>query len=221
VRSPLSRWLLPALLVAFMINWFWAADESSRIGGTALGGYLRDGHYFLQSQNVFTEVDRSTWEWSLAHTLVTLGSWPIAALLILVASSLGGWRWVLGATPRYNASARQVAIEASGPAYLSTALAFQVSDASFSPGATMFAFHPDGVVISVPGVRSRAIARGDVTAVEDLPPGVAPAVLIRHSAPELGSPITIFVQPSSDVAKAIRSSLGPRTATAPTAPTRH
>jgi hypothetical protein len=219
VRSALSRWLLPALLVVFVINWFWAADESSRIGGTALGGYVRDGHYFLQSHNVFTEVDRSTWEWSLAHTVVTLLSWPIAVVFILVLSSLGGWRWILGATPLSNASARQIAIEASGPAYLSTAPAFQVSDSTFSPGATMFVFHPDGVVISPPGVGSRAIARRDVIAIEDLPPGAAPAVLIRHSAPELGSPITIFVQPSSDVAAAIRSSLGSSTPPESKAPT--
>jgi hypothetical protein len=204
----LVRWVLPALLLVFIINWFWAGAEAARIGGTFIGGYVRDGRYFVQNHNVFTEVDRATWDWSVAHTIVTLATWPFALVIILLLSRVGNWRSI---RPTFlsQAGMRRDEIEASGPAYLSAAPGFQVPNASFPPGTSTFAFHRDGVIITPPIVGPRAIARGDVDGIEERDSGEQPAVVVYHSAPDLGSPLTVVAEPGGEIGAAIRTSLGP------------
>ena len=70
-----KTWVLAILAALCLANWLWAGAEAQGLGGTALGGYIADGRYFLNNHNVFTEVTRAVWMWSLFHTIVTLVSW--------------------------------------------------------------------------------------------------------------------------------------------------
>ena len=83
VRSRLVR-LLPTLaLVAVVVgfgNFVWFLAESTQLGGDALNGYSRDGHYFVSSHGMYTEVGRDAWAWSRAHAISVFVTHPAAIL---------------------------------------------------------------------------------------------------------------------------------------------
>jgi hypothetical protein len=86
-----SRWqfsrrakfiFIPVFVLAF-VNfasfWFIAVY----IGGDAINGYAKDGHYFLASHGRFTEVSSAVWTYSYYHTIST---WVThASVFILLA----------------------------------------------------------------------------------------------------------------------------------------
>ena len=49
---------LLAIVVGF-INFFWFFAESAALGGDALNGYARDGHYYVASHGSYTEVSEA------------------------------------------------------------------------------------------------------------------------------------------------------------------
>src|SRR5207248_8596590 len=74
-----SRWtftlrriliFIPIFVIAF-INFtvYWVAALC--LGGDALNGYARDGHYYLGSHGAYTEVSRAVWRYSYCHTIST------------------------------------------------------------------------------------------------------------------------------------------------------
>ena len=133
-RLPL---LLPLLLVIFFVELgLGGGVEASGIGGTAIGGYVSDGNYFVQNHGEFVEVDRATWQWSLIHTIVTLASWPFAFAGIAIFSR-GGWRWGGGSTMLSESSGRLATVEASGPAYLTSTPQFHVPNTTFPAGSAV------------------------------------------------------------------------------------
>jgi hypothetical protein len=87
---------LPYLCVALFLigiaNFFWFFVESLSIGGDALNGRVRDGHYFVGSHGSYTEVSAATWNWSRAHALSVFVTHPLAIgagfVLILTGGAL-------------------------------------------------------------------------------------------------------------------------------------
>lgn len=69
-RAKLVLYPTVALVVinfaAFMIGLFY-------LGGDALNGYVRGGHYFLCAHSQCVETSRAIWRYSYWHTLVALG----------------------------------------------------------------------------------------------------------------------------------------------------
>jgi hypothetical protein len=65
---------------AVTLNWviWWA--EAVAIGGTAVGGRISDGHYYVVSHGAFTEVSRSMFAFSIWHTYSTWISFSLAII---------------------------------------------------------------------------------------------------------------------------------------------
>jgi hypothetical protein len=71
-------WLaMIAALVGFA-NFFWFAVESSALGGDALNGMVRGGHYYVGSHGVLTEVSEAQWYWSRSHAISVFGTHLLA-----------------------------------------------------------------------------------------------------------------------------------------------
>jgi hypothetical protein len=86
-KAPASRRyrLTYALAVALvLLNFVWAFAEASSIGGTALGGKVVDGHYFVNQGRTYTEVSKATWEWSFFHMALTMTSIALLVLLMTI-----------------------------------------------------------------------------------------------------------------------------------------
>ncbi len=72
-----SRWrmsrraklvMIPVTILAF-VNFFTFIFIDLYLGGDALNGYARDGHYFLCSHGRYTEVSRDVWTYSYWHAI--------------------------------------------------------------------------------------------------------------------------------------------------------
>jgi len=73
-----------AIGLVCVINFILFVAGSFYLGGDALNGYRRDGHYFLRMYSTFTEVSRSVFLYSEWHGLLLIGNFAI----VLVASQL-------------------------------------------------------------------------------------------------------------------------------------
>jgi len=71
-------------------NFFWFLLESMSIGGDALNGYARDGHYFVASHGTYTEVAEATWTWSRMHALSVFVTHPLGIAAGFVFILTGG-----------------------------------------------------------------------------------------------------------------------------------
>jgi hypothetical protein len=94
--------LLPTLsLIAIIIglgNFAWFFAESSQLGGDALNGYSREGHYFVSSHGTYNEVDRAAWEWSRMHAISVFITHPAALLGMYYLGRRRGL-WSIGRRP--------------------------------------------------------------------------------------------------------------------------
>ena len=177
---------------------------------TALGGYVADGHYFLNDHNHFNEVSRATWEWSLAHTIATLASWPaLVALTALLSWRRVPWLWTGSRRRLSSAGRRTAAVEASGHAYFAATPGIEVAGSPL-PAGTKLEFHPDGLVVHVGPANEAALARSDVSEIEERRGETAPRIVVHHAVPGIGSPIEIEAAPDSEVWDAVLRSVAPR-----------
>jgi hypothetical protein len=64
-----GKWILYPLFIIAFINFavFWVGAVC--LGGDAINGYARDGHYFLSSHGSCTEVSPAVWHYSYFHTI--------------------------------------------------------------------------------------------------------------------------------------------------------
>ena len=78
------RKLLPLLALVVAVtcfgNFLWFMSESSRLGGDAGSGYVRDGRYFVGSHGSYSEVTQQQYEWSQVHAQSIWVTHPLGML---------------------------------------------------------------------------------------------------------------------------------------------
>ena len=77
--------MIPVFILA-LINFFSFIFIDLYLGGDAVNGYVRDGHYFLCSHGYYTEVSRAIWTYSYWHAMsvfVTHGMVFVSAAVFL------------------------------------------------------------------------------------------------------------------------------------------
>jgi hypothetical protein len=88
IRSITERrwfpWVAVGVIVVGFVNFFAFIAISSALGGDALNGYARDGHYYVASHGSYTEVSQTVWTLNRIHALLTMLSWP--AVMLAMAS---------------------------------------------------------------------------------------------------------------------------------------
>ena len=202
---PAIRAILPWLCVAaFLVgiaNFFWFFLESISIGGDALNGYVRDGHYFVASHGSSTEVSAATWNWSRAHALSVFVTHPLAigAGFVLIftggALHLAGLR---GTTEQRRERADRVS---TGEFLAPDSVRIQVGAIAL-PRSTTVVVTNRGLVARV-GWETITILSEEI---RDVTPGSTfgrPRLSIGHDGIEIPSPLIVNVAADSVLGLAI------------------
>lgn len=71
--SPRAKWVLYPTVALALINFLAFIIGLLYLGGDALNGYVRAGHYFLCAHGQCVETSRAIWRYSYWHTLAALG----------------------------------------------------------------------------------------------------------------------------------------------------
>lgn len=204
-----AGWLAPLVFLLLVGNFFWLVSDADRYGGGASGGYVRDGHYFLGNHGALTEVDRGTWEWMRLHEMTVLLGFPLAIACGVLISKRRGSQWFIGGPPASTAEMRLEAVRGSGRPTFEAAPAVRFSTVDVAAGLASLTFHPGGLILTLPDVEGKAMARTDVVRIEEHPTVDPPNISITHVASDIASPLIVFTPSDGEVAGAIRRMLEP------------
>jgi hypothetical protein len=148
----LVPWIAMIAVVIGFANFFWFLAESTSLGGDALNGHVRDGHYYVRSHGTVTEVSQAAWYWSRSHGISVLGT----HLLAMVGMGYLLFRVFFPAmlpSPSPDDADRLVAVRASGPEIAGGRVAGQLGDLRLSGPLLDVAVHPGGIVLRPPFMR--------------------------------------------------------------------
>jgi hypothetical protein len=206
VRSWLP-WLALAAVVIGFANFFWFMIESTRFGGDALNGFVRDGHYFVTSHGLATEVDRATYEWSRFHAVSVFVTHPLALvgmgyLLLRVLFPLfitsGGAR---------EARPRVELVKASGEMIAGAQCGGRVGDLSASSFDILV--YPAGLIVKPMLMAPMAILASEVRSIV---PGtrllIRTGTKVDHDSPVVASPVLLLLARNHPVIAAIERITG-------------
>ena len=70
-----------------IVNFFVFAAVAVALGGDAINGTSRDGHYYLMHHGIYTEVSRAVFIYSTLHTLSLFITHPMAIVVAIKAWS--------------------------------------------------------------------------------------------------------------------------------------
>ena len=143
-------WIAIVVVLIGFANSSWLAAESSSLGGDALNGYVRDGHYFVTSHGTATEVSHADWEWSRLHGISVLLTHLLAMAglaFLLFTVFFPALMPTQGGLP---ASQRLDVVRTSGPKVAGRRIAGQLGDLRLSGPLLDVAVHPGGIVLKPP-----------------------------------------------------------------------
>jgi hypothetical protein len=198
------------------VNFFWVVAESMALGGDALNGYQRDGHYFVGSHGSYTEVGRAIWEWSRLHTASLFVTHPLA----MVALAYVIFRFVFpsligGQMDSGNADIRVRLVRDSGAAIASGRCAGQLGEVRFSGPLLSVAVFPGGLLIKPLFMRSSVILIDEIRQVVAISGFFGPRLQIDHTGLGTASPLIFYISAKSPLARAIVGLPHPAAALAP------
>jgi len=205
------RWKHPALAVLAVllvlggfINFADFMGSSRRLGGTASGGYVGDGYYFVGEKGRYRAVTREAWEWSQLQGRSIFVTHPLT--MLAMAYLLFVWIFPLFVgSERRDTPQRVARVQESGPPIASTSCSAQLGSLSISGPLLNVSVHPGGIILKPIFMPGRGILATEIAAVENKDRLWAHRVSVRHTAPDVASMVILFIKEDSPVAQAIRS----------------
>ena len=90
--KPVSLWCAGLVVLVHTVNFFWVVGANAKYG-SALNGFMRNGHYYLSLHGSYTEVSRALWENIQLHEVVNflVGPFAIACTVYLVLKGYYPW----------------------------------------------------------------------------------------------------------------------------------
>lgn len=219
MRRVLGYLGLVALVVA-ALNFLWLFGESINGGGDALNGFVRDGHYYISSHGVTTEVSKATWDWSRFHSLSIFVTHPLgfvggATFMLLIAFPA-----MAGGTSNAGSRARRAGWVVAGRPLMATGRCRgstgRVRLGGALPGLSVRVTRR-GIAVSLPFADARAILASEIRSVSWHQVLLTPHLTISHDSPDLDSPLILFVGPDHSLTRATETlrTLPPSTEIAP------
>ncbi|HEX5823950.1 MAG TPA: hypothetical protein VFY18_05750 [Candidatus Limnocylindrales bacterium] len=216
MKSVLPYVAVAAIVVGF-INFFWFFAESAALGGDALNGNVRAGHYFVGSHGSYTEVSEAAWTWSRVHGISVFITHPIAiagmayVLLRFVFPSM-----MAGRATGALSTERVAAVSNSGSPLASARTGGKVGEVVFSGPMLRISVYPGGIVIKPAFMRERAILASEIRRVVKKSGILGRRVEIEHAGVDSTSPFVISGRATDgELVQAIESIAAKSGATAP------
>lgn len=209
-----APWLAVAIIVLGFANFFAFLIESAALGGDALNGHVTNGHYYVASHGILTEVSQAVWTVSRIHAVVTLVSWPLVMLAMAFLLFRFVFPFMMAGKAPGQASERVMAIRASGVSLWQGwpgGVAGGVNATRWMLGAAVY---PGGIVVTPRFMPPYAIRADEIRSVRFGRRLVTPTVEVEHAGTDITSPLVIYGGPDSPQALALLS-LASRDAGAP------
>jgi len=89
--TPRGKRILYPIFILAIVNFIAFFIGAVHLGGDALNGHVADGHYFLSSHGVHTEVSRAVWRYSYFHAasvFLTHGLTVLTAAILFATGDL-------------------------------------------------------------------------------------------------------------------------------------
>jgi hypothetical protein len=205
LMRPAIRATLPYLCVALFLigiaNFFWFFVESLSLGGDALNGYVRGGHYYVASHGSYTEVSAAAWNWSRVHALSLFVTHPLAIGSGFVFVFTGGPLYLAGLRGTTDQRRERADRVLAGEFLAAESVRVQVGGMPLQRSTTL--------VVTSRGLVAR-VGRETITVfpqeIRDVTPGSSftrPTLSIGHDGIEIPSPLIVTVDRASTLAAAI------------------
>jgi hypothetical protein len=203
IKKALPYLALIAVVLAF-VNFFWFIAESAALGGDALSGYARGGHYYVASHGAVTEVSERTWAWSQIHgvSLFITHGLGMAAMAYLLSGFIFP-TMMLAMTSEVVTGERAKRVRSSGPLLASDRTAGQIGDVRFSGPLLEVSVYPGGVVIKPSLMKERAIFASEIRGVVAKRSIFGWRVEVAHAGLDSRSPFVLFRSGDSPLVRAI------------------
>jgi hypothetical protein len=201
-RGVLAVLAIFAILLG-MLNFASFVGESQRLGGSAGNGYELGGRYFVGNHGRYTEVSREEWERSRIHGR----SIAITHPLMMAAMGFLAFALIIPAfmgQARPDTNSRVERVRASGPPIASTSCSGRIGMVNVSGPLLRVSAHPLGILVKLLFSPARAVLAHEITGLESGRVFFRHAVTIHHTAPDLQSPIILYVAAGDALERAIR-----------------
>jgi hypothetical protein len=189
----------------------WQQSDSASLGGDALNGYVRDGHYFVGSHGSYSEVGAGEWTANRNRGVLTLISWPFIMLSAAYLLFRYVFPFVMSAGKTLRPDLGRVArIRGSGPLLASADPGGRVGYVHMSVGMLGADVYDAGLVIRPRFMPVFAIPVEEIRSVRHSRGLLSKRIEIVHDGIEVASPVALFGGEDSDLARAIAAIIAER-----------
>lgn len=202
-RTDWLAYLALAAIVVGFVNFFLFFAESLILGGDALNGFVRDGHYYLANHGSLTEVDQATWELSRFHATSVFVTHPLALAGMAYLLFRYAFPSLMGLRGDAADPARIQMVMGSGPMITSGGMSGQVGQVAFRGVPFDVMVYPGGLLVKPALIPMFAILASEITAVRSRRRLLTTAIDIEHTGEGSRSPLILRIDADSPVATAI------------------
>jgi len=149
-KHPWLAWVALVVVLVGLANFFWFMAESASLGGDAVNGVVRDGHYFVSNHGALTEVSPAEWRWSRAHGISVIGTHLLTMVGMAYMLFAVFFPAMLPSRTPAETSDRLDQVRASGPEIAGGRIAGQLADLRLSGPLLDVAIHPGGIALKPP-----------------------------------------------------------------------
>jgi hypothetical protein len=203
IPQSIARWLPVLIVIALVIgigSFWWFLIDSLRLGGDALNGYARDGHYFVSSHGDDTEVAASEWIANRNLGLVAYATFPFAMLAAAILLFRYVFPFFMSGRAMYaQDQARVEHVRRSSDLIATSGSGGRIGEVYSSAGMLSADLYEAGVILRPVFMSKAAIPIDEIRSVhhEDR------SLVIDHDGVEVASPIVLFVGEDSPFTQGI------------------
>lgn len=218
LTSKRAEWIIGivafVLIVVGAVNFSWFLAESKRLGGDALNGFVQNGHFYVSSHGVTTEVSEEAWRWNYFQGQ----SLPATHGLAMLSIAYFLFRYVFPAMMSINTSPARsgerqkvvAAVEGSGVAVATVSCGGRIGSLYFRGPLITARIHPGGISISTLASASRAIKAEQLRQIRYQTSMWNRGVEITHTSSEISGSIFLGgVKADADFGRALSSLVSP------------
>lgn len=214
VPTSLARflpWIALGVIAFGLLNAGWQMSDSASLGGDALNGYVREGHYFVGSHGSYTEVGAAEWMANRDRSALTLISWPFVMLAAAFLLFRYVFPYVMSGGRTQPDQERVARIRGSGPMLASADPGGRVGDVRMIAGMLGVDVYDAGLVIRPRFMPPFAIPVEEIRSLRHGRSLLSKRLEIEHDGLEVASTVALFMGEDSHVARAITAIMAERT----------
>ena len=193
IRSTLAI-LSVIFIVIASVNFITFVAEAERLGGDALNGYERDGHFYVSSHGHAKEIDEETWRRYRAHAISVFLTHPMGMLAIgYLLLSYAFPAFIFRGTSAARAETEH-AVRSSGTPWVTFRCGGKIGRLNVGGPLLRVAVHPRGIRIKPVLMAPFAIPASEIVQITVSDKWLMRGIELQHCSPCVASPILLAVK---------------------------